>query len=48
MTEISFQFVTGLTFGLEQASGDEDDEYSWAVALHLGIIRFVIMKYKPE
>jgi hypothetical protein len=48
MLEISFNFITGLTFGLEQDSGDDEDDYSWVVALHLGIIRFIVIKYKPE
>jgi hypothetical protein len=35
--------VSGLTFGLEHISPDEDDDFSWGFALHLGIIRFVCL-----
>lgn len=41
---IFLDFVTGLTLGLEHISGDEEDEFTWAIALHLGIVRVVFMK----
>lgn len=41
---IFLDFVSGLTFGLEHIAGDEEDEFTWAIALHLGIVRVVFMK----
>lgn len=46
MIAISFNLITGLCFGLEQDTGDEDEEYSWLVALHLGIFRIIFLKLK--
>jgi len=44
---IVLDWVSGLTFGLEHIAGDEEDEFFWAIALHLGIIRVVTMRIKP-
>ena len=48
MFGISVDFIVGLTVGLEHDSGDEDDSYFWAIALHLGLVRVVLVKLKPE
>jgi len=45
---IAGEFITGLTFGLEHDTGQEDDEYNWLVAIHLGIFRIMFISLKPE
>lgn len=46
MTGIAIEFITGLTVGLEHDSGNEDEDYHWLVAIHLGLIRIMIIKFK--
>lgn len=46
MIAISLNLITGLVFGLEQDTGEEDQDYSWLIALHLGIIRIMFLKLK--
>jgi hypothetical protein len=48
MIGIAFEFITGLTLGAEHDTGDEEDEYNWVVAFHLGIFRIMIINFKPE
>jgi hypothetical protein len=47
MTGIAFEFITGLALGVEHDTGDEEDEYNWVVAFHLGIFRIMIINFKP-
>lgn len=37
-------FVSGLVFGLEHLKGvPEEDDFHWAICLHLGIVRFSVV-----
>jgi hypothetical protein len=44
--EISFDFVSGLVFGLEHVAGDDEDDYEYMIAAHLLLIRIVLLKNK--
>lgn len=46
MLGISFSFILGCTIGIEHISGDSDDEFHWAIPVHLGLVRLVIMNMK--
>lgn len=48
MIGIAFEFITGLTVGLEHDSGQEEEDYNWLVAIHLGLVRIMIISFKPE
>ena len=39
---LSIDFITGLVFGIEHITGDEEDEFNWVVGIHLGFIRLSI------
>lgn len=45
---LSLNFITGLVFGIEHDTGDlaDEEDYVWAIAVHLGFIRLVFMSFK--
>jgi hypothetical protein len=45
---VLLEFVNGLQFGVEHISGEEDDEYHYAVVLNFTVLRLVFMKMKQE
>ena len=48
MIGIAFDLLVGIVVGIEQDSGDEDDDYHWLIAINLGIIRIMIINFKPD
>lgn len=48
MTAIILELINGLQLGVEHISGEEDDEYHWAIVLNVLILRFVFMNMKPQ
>lgn len=45
---LEFSFITGLMFGIEHVSGDEDDDFYWAIALNLGILCIALISFREE
>lgn len=45
---VVLELVNGLQFGVEHISGEEDDEYHYAIVINFSIIRLVFMKMKQE
>jgi len=45
---IMLELINGLQFGVEHISGEEDDEYHYAIVVNLAILRFVFMKMKQN
>ena len=45
---ITFEFITGLSLGIEHLSGEEDDEFHWMIGIHLGIIRVLLVSPRYE
>ena len=45
---LSINLIYGLAFGIEHDTGDPEDpeDYVWAIAVHVGIFRFVFMSFK--
>ena len=43
---LGVDLIGGIAFGIEHISGedDEEDEYQWMIAIHLGIFRITILK----
>jgi hypothetical protein len=43
---LGIDLIMGLVLGIEHLSGegDEEDEYQWMIAIHLGIFRITILK----
>lgn len=39
---ITLDFISGLVFGIEHISGDEEDDFNWVIGIHIGIFRFSI------
>ena len=48
MTQVTFELIHGLSFGIEHVVGDEEDFYNWAVPIHLGIFRIIFISLKDE
>jgi len=48
MIGIAFDLLVGIVVGIEQDSGDEDDDYNWLIAINLGILRIMIINFKPD
>ena len=48
MRVVVVELINGLQLGLEQVSGDEEDEYEGLIALNLFFFRFVFMKMKEQ
>lgn len=48
MTAVILELISGLQFGIEHITGEEDDDYHWAIVLNVAILRFVIMGVKPQ
>ena len=45
---VMLELVNGLQFGVEHISGEEDDEYHYAIVVNISILRLVFMKMKQE
>lgn len=45
---VMLELVNGLQFGVEHISGEEDDEYHYAIVVNLSIFRLVFMKMKED
>jgi len=45
---VMLELVNGLQFGVEHISGEEDDEYRYAVVINFSIFRLVFMKMKED
>jgi hypothetical protein len=45
---VMLELINGLQFGVEHISGEEDDEYHYAIVINLSILRFVFMKMKQD
>ena len=45
---LTFEFITGLSVGIEHLSGDEDDDFHWMIGIHLGILRVLLVSPKYE
>lgn len=45
---INVELISGLVFGLEHVTGDDDDFFHWAVPIHLGVFRIIFIKLKDE
>lgn len=43
MMTLHFELIVGFALGIEHVSGDEDDEFEWAVGIHLGFIRISLV-----
>ena len=48
MIGIALDIVWGLVLGIEHDPGLEDDDYHWLIAIHLGIVRIMIINFKSE
>lgn len=45
---VDIELLNGLVFGVEHVSNTEteyEDEFKWAIAVHLGFIRIVFIKF---
>jgi hypothetical protein len=45
---VMLEFINGLQLGVEHISGEEDDEYTYAIVLNITFLRLVFMKMKQE
>lgn len=45
---VMIELINGLQFGVEHLSGEEDDEYHYAIVVNLSIFRLVFMKMKQD
>jgi hypothetical protein len=45
---VILELINGLQCGVEHISGEEDDDYHYAIVLNIAILRFVFMKMKQE
>lgn len=45
---VMLEFINGLQLGVEHISGEEDDEYQYAIVLNIAFLRLVFMKIKQE
>ena len=45
---IMIELINGLQVGVEHISGEEDDEYTYAIVVNLSIFRLVFMKMKQD
>ena len=45
---VMLEFINGLQLGVEHISGEEDDEYQYAIVLNITFLRLVFMKMKQE
>jgi hypothetical protein len=42
---IVLDFISGLVFGIEHISGDEEDDFQFLIGIHLGVIRLTWFKF---
>jgi hypothetical protein len=45
---VMLEFINGLQLGVEHMTGDEEDEYHYAIILNVTFLRFVFMKMKEN
>jgi hypothetical protein len=45
---VMLELINGLQFGVEHISGEEDEEYHYAIVVNLALLRFVFMKMKQD
>jgi hypothetical protein len=45
---IIFEWLNGLTLGIEHMSGDEDDFFEWAIVVHVAVFRITYAKLIEE
>ena len=45
---VILELINGLQFGVEHITGEEDDEYHYAIVLNLSLFRLVFMKMKED
>lgn len=48
MVGVSVELITGLALGIEHDAGQEEDDHSWAIVVHLGIFRIIFISFKPD
>lgn len=49
MFDITFDIISGLVFGLEHLSPDEEHEaIEWVIVAHIAIFRICLVKLKEE
>lgn len=42
------ELFNGVAFGIEHVSGDEEDDFSWMVAVHFLCLRLCLYKFPNE
>lgn len=45
---VMLEFINGLQFGVEHFSGEEEDEYTYAIVVNVSVLRIVLMKMKQQ
>lgn len=45
---LGFGLITGLMFGIEHISGDEEDAFYWVINIVLGVFNITLINFKPE
>jgi len=45
---VMLELINGLQAGVEHISGEEDDEYHYAIVVNLALFRLVFMKMKED
>lgn len=48
VVNFTFELISGLVFGLEHMTGNEDDGLDWLIALHLGFVRICLGKLSND
>lgn len=48
MMQINLELIGGLAFGIEHVTGEEDDFFDWAIPIHFGFFRFVLIRVRDE
>lgn len=45
---VMLELINGLQLGVEHISGEEEDEYTYAIVVNFTLLRLVFMKMKQE
>lgn len=45
---VMLELINGLQLGVEHISGEEDDEYTYAIVVNFTLLRLVFMKMKQD
>ena len=48
MIGLDYNLIHGLMFGITHIEGDDDDDYSYCIALGLGFIQVILFKFNEE